>query len=48
MQAVVLVPLGEYILNKGETYTHSFRITPITKAASNDSEFVKREWKIVS
>lgn len=34
-------PLGEYILNKGETYTHSFRITPITKAASNDSEFVK-------
>lgn len=34
-------PLGEYILDKGKTYRHSFRITPITKVASNDSEFVK-------
>lgn len=34
-------PLGEYILDKGETYTHSFRITPITNEAANGDEFVK-------
>ncbi|GAA0084811.1 hypothetical protein UT300007_12500 [Clostridium sp. CTA-7] len=34
-------PLGEYILNKGQTYTHSFRITPIATEAANEDEFVK-------
>lgn len=33
-------PLGQYILNKGQNYTHSFRITPITNTAASDSEFV--------
>lgn len=34
-------PLGQYTLQKGQTYTQTFRITPITKAAADDNAFVK-------
>ena len=34
-------PLGQYILQKGQTYTQTFRITPITKAAADANAFVK-------
>ena len=34
-------PLGKYILGKGMTYTQTFRITPITKEASDADTFVK-------
>lgn len=33
-------PLAEYILNKGETYTHTFRITPITEESADAGAFV--------
>ena len=33
-------PLAEYILNRGETYTHTFRITPIMEESKDASAFV--------
>lgn len=33
-------PLSEYILNKGQTYTHTFRITPITEESADTAAFV--------
>ena len=39
-------PLGQYTLQKGQTYTQTFRITPITKGGQgNTNAFVKeKEW----
>lgn len=33
-------PLGQYILNPGKTYTHTFRISPITQESASEEEFV--------
>lgn len=35
-------PLGKYILNKGKTYTHTFRISPITETTAGKEEFVSK------
>lgn len=35
-------PLSQYLLKPGKTYTHTFRISPITTDAKDDSAFVKQ------
>ena len=35
-------PLAQYILNPGQTYTHTFRISPITAECDNEEEFVAK------